>query len=227
MSATYFGEPRPEIQRLIEPHGLRILDVGCGQGALASALKTSGASRVAGIEASPDAAATARTRMDTVVEGDVLEAALPFDPGDFDLLIFGDVLEHLPDPERALDRLLPLLADGGQVIVSVPNMRFYLVLARLIADRWSYTDSGVRDRTHLRIFTGRSLVSMLESKGLRVERLERNFRLFEDQSQIGRVGAVATRIVQRTIAPLLFRDLMAYQYIAVARRQAASLLPPP
>jgi hypothetical protein len=96
-------------------------------------------------------------------------------------------------------------------------MRFYLVLLRLMVDRWAYTDSGVRDRTHLRIFTRRSLVRMLADEGLTVERLERNYRLVEDQSQIGRVGALSTRIATKTIAPLLFRDLMAYQYLVVAR----------
>ena len=226
MSTTYFADPRPDIQRLVAANGLRILDVGCGEGALAAALRQAGATQVAGIEASPAAAAAARATVDPLLEGDILDVALPFAPGTFDLLIFGDVLEHLPDPERALDRLLPLLAQGGQVIVSVPNMRFYLVLGRLIIDRWAYTDSGVRDRTHLRIFTRRSLVRMLEAKGLRVERLERNFRLFEDQSQIGRAGALATRIVSGTIAPVLFRDLMAYQVIAVARRGAGPDAPP-
>jgi hypothetical protein len=107
------------------------------------------------------------------------------------------------------------------VIVSVPNMRFYLVLLRLILDRWSYADAGIRDRTHVRIFTRRSLLAMLGAEQLRVERLERNYRLFEDQSQIGRLGAVATRVARATIAPWLLPDLMAYQYLAVARRTRA------
>ena len=116
-----------------------------------------------------------------------------------------------------LRRVRPLLKPDGSIVVSVPNMRFYSVLLRLIFDRWSYTDHGIRDRTHLRIFTRRTLLAMLEGAGLRVERLERNYRLIEDQSQIGRVGAVATRLARRTIAPLLFRNLLAYQYLAVAR----------
>jgi hypothetical protein len=106
------------------------------------------------------------------------------------------------------------------VVVSVPNYRFYSVLWRLLVDRWSYTDSGIRDRTHLRIFTRRSLQALLADSGLRCELLRRNYRLLEDQSRIGRVGALATRVVRATVAPLLFRDLLAFQYVAVARRSS-------
>jgi 2-polyprenyl-3-methyl-5-hydroxy-6-metoxy-1,4-benzoquinol methylase len=217
MSAAYYGEPRPEIQRLVSPAGRSFLDVGCGEGALGEALKQAGAARVAGIEMTPDAALRARDRLDTLVEGDITQVELPFADGEFDYIVFADVLEHLPQPEAVLRRMLRYLRPDGRVVISVPNMRFYLVLLRLMVDRWAYTDSGVRDRTHLRIFTRRSLVRMLADEGLTVERLERNYRLVEDQSQIGRVGALSTRIATKTIAPLLFRDLMAYQYLVVAR----------
>jgi hypothetical protein len=89
---------------------------------------------------------------------------------------------------------------------------------RLLADRWSYTDSGVRDRTHLRIFTRHSLERLIASHGLLIEKMTRNYRLLEDQSEIGRVGALATRVARSTVAPLLFPDLMAFQYVVRARR---------
>jgi O-antigen biosynthesis protein len=217
MSRSYYGDPRPDIQRLVEARGRRVLDVGCGEGALGSALKLAGAEWVVGIEKDPNAARVARDRLDELIEGDVADVGIRFPRGEFDCLVFADVLEHVPEPEDVLGRLLPLLKPAGRVIVSVPNMRFYLVLLRLIFDRWSYTDAGVRDRTHLRIFTRRSLERMLASQGLVLERMERNYRLFEDQSGVGRAGALATRVVQRTLGPLLFRNLLAYQYIAVAR----------
>jgi 2-polyprenyl-3-methyl-5-hydroxy-6-metoxy-1,4-benzoquinol methylase len=223
MTWDYHADPRPDIQALVVPAGRRFLDVGCGGGALARSLKEAGAAHVAGIEVNPAAAARAREHIDAIVEGGVLEAALPFAAGEFDYLIFADVLEHLTDPSAALRRCLPYLAPRGRVIVSVPNMRFYLVLLRLMFDRWSYADAGVRDRTHLRIFTRRSLLAMLAAERLELERLERNFRVVEDQSEIGRVGALATRVARATVAPLLFPDLMAYQYIAVARQ--ASTVP--
>lgn len=217
MSWEYYGDPRPDIQAVVSVRGRRILDVGCGGGTLAAALKTAGAAFVAGVEQHADAAARARPLLDALVEGDLLTAKLSFAPSSFDYIIFADVLEHLPDPESALRRYLPLLAREGRIVVSVPNMRFYLVLLRLLIDRWSYTDSGIRDRTHLRVFTRRSLLALLESAGLQVERLARNYRFVEDQSRISRVGAAATHVV-RAVAPVLAPDLFAFQYVAVARR---------
>jgi 2-polyprenyl-3-methyl-5-hydroxy-6-metoxy-1,4-benzoquinol methylase len=220
MTWRYHGDPRPDIAQLVDPFGKSILDVGCGEGALAASLKEAGAAHVAGIELDTGAANVAGERLDTFVHGDVGAVALPFEPEQFDYVIFADVLEHLSDPDRVLARMLPFLGPGGRVVVSVPNMRFFTVLLRLIFDRWSYTDAGIRDRTHLRIFTRRALEGMLRGHGLTVERLERNYRLFEDQSEIGRAGVLATRIARVTLAPLL-RDLMAFQYIAVARRNTA------
>ena len=220
MTWDYFADPRPDIQALVVAPGRRFLDVGCGGGALAGALKAAGAAYVAGIEANPGAAARAREHLDELVAGSVLDADLPFAAGEFDYVIFGDVLEHLVDPAAALRRCLPYLAPDGRVIVSVPNIRFYAVLLRLAFDRWSYAEAGIRDRTHVRIFTRHSLLATLAAEGLEVERLERNYRLFEDQSEIGRLGALATRVARATIAPRLAPDLMAYQYLVVARRSA-------
>jgi len=217
MTWSYYEDPRPDIQALLDPQGLRTLDVGCGAGALSAELKARGAAYTAGVEMDPTAAATARERLDELVEASVTEGDLPWEPGSFDWLIFADVLEHLPDPDRVLQRCLALLAPGGRVVVSVPNMRFWSVLLRLVIDRWEYTDHGVRDRTHLRIFTRRVLLEMLAGHGLQVERMERNQRLIDDQSRIGRGGVVATRIARHTVAKVA-RELMTYQYVAVARK---------
>ena len=207
MTWDYYADPRPDVQALVVAPGRRFLDVGCAGGSLAGALKAAGAAHVAGIETNPAAAARAREHVDSLVQGNVLDVGLPFTAGEFDYVIFADVLEHLADPSAAIRRCWPYLVLGrtGRS-VSVPNMRFYLVLARLVFDRWSYTDAGIRDRTHLRIFTRRSLLATLAAENLEVERLERNYRLVEDQSNIGRLGAVATRVARATFAPRLFGD---------------------
>lgn len=176
---------------------------------------------MAGVEAHPTAAQRARPRVDLLVEGDLLTAPLPFRSGEFHTLIFADVLEHLPDPLAALRRYLPYLAPEGDVIVSVPNFRFFLVLWRLALDRWAYTESGVRDRTHLRIFTRRSLLTLLEAAGLRPVRVESNYRLFEDKDRLGRTGALLNRAIVAWVAPYFLSDLWTYQYRVLSLRSRA------
>lgn len=215
----YYSDDRPDVQALVEANGARILDVGCGEGALAAALRSNGAAHIAGVELQPEAALQARSRVDILVEGSIMDSPLPFRQGEFDYVILADVLEHLPDPDLALERLVGLLAPQGRLVISVPNSRFYLVLLRLAFDRWAYTSHGIRDRTHLRVFTRHSLEQMLRRHGLEVEKMTRNYRLFEDQTSIGRTGALATRLVRATVAPRLFPDLMAFQYVVVARRR--------
>jgi SAM-dependent methyltransferase len=88
MTWRYFEEPRADVQALVDARGLRCLDVGCGDGALSSALKEAGAAYVAGVEVDADAAPRARDRLDVVVEGSILDADLPFEESEFDLIVF-------------------------------------------------------------------------------------------------------------------------------------------
>ena len=188
----------------------RILDVGCGEGELGAALRAA-VPATWPVSSSGHPPRVGAAGADALVEGGILDCPLPFSHGEFDYLVFADVLEHLPDPDARSERCLPYLAQDGRVVVSVPNMRFYLVLLRLLSGRWDYTDSGVRDRTHLRVFTRASLSGCCSARA-RGRAPGAQLPLVEDQSQIGRAGALATRVAGATIAPALFPDLMAFQY---------------
>src|SRR5688572_17265240 len=102
----------------------RVLDVGCGVGLNGAAAKRKGA-HVTGIETARTAVAEAQRRLDEVIVTDIEDAAATrraLDGRRFDLVLLGDVLEHLRQPEAVLETLLPLVDDGGHVIVSVPNV---------------------------------------------------------------------------------------------------------
>jgi SAM-dependent methyltransferase len=153
-----------------------VLDVGCGLGLNGEAAKRKGA-RVTGIEIERSAGDEARRRLHEVLEIDVTNAnalSAGLDGRRFDLMLFGDVLEHLADPRGALERLLPYLEDGGHVIVSLPNVAAWTVRLGLMAGRFDYQPSGILDETHLRFFTLESAVRLLESTGLEVLRAEQN-----------------------------------------------------
>jgi hypothetical protein len=98
--------------------------------------------------------------------------ALAETPDDFlrgcQVVVCADVLEHMPDPHAQLSRLVGLQAPGTQFLISVPNIANLWVRLHLLIGRFDYAERGILDRTHLRFFTRRTLVQMVESSGLRV-----------------------------------------------------------
>jgi 2-polyprenyl-3-methyl-5-hydroxy-6-metoxy-1,4-benzoquinol methylase len=156
-----------KIALLREPLG-RVLDVGCARGANADALRARGATGLAGIELDDEFAAEARERYDEVVTGSVPED-LAWADGSFDTILAYDVLEHLVDPWATTRRLAELLRPGGQLHVSVPNARSKkLWLPLILRGTFAYEPEGIMDVTHLRFFTRRDAVAMVEAAGLEV-----------------------------------------------------------
>ncbi len=99
-----------------------------------------------------------------------LAAGVP-DVGRPDLMLFLDVLEHLPDPLAVLRDLTAQLAPNGAVIVSLPNVAHLSVAAPLLFQgKFDYQDAGILDRTHLRFFVRHTAVDLLSRAGLTVRR---------------------------------------------------------
>lgn len=171
-----YDNPRPEVTPLVPPHARTILDVGCSTGRMGSALRSAGR-RVVGIEADPGLAAVASDRLDAVIVADVEAlAAAGDDPGGpFDCVVFADVLEHLRDPWAALRWGAGLVAPGGSLVVSVPNIRhLHTLWALVVRRRWPYREVGIFDRTHLRFFARGNLDSMLAGTGFEIVELRRS-----------------------------------------------------
>lgn len=166
--ADYFTQERPELARLIPADVRRVLDVGCGAGALGAALKRRGCVEVVGVERDPEAAEAARAVLDRVYQRDIEALDLPYAAGAFDCIVLADLLEHLRDPWGALRRLAPLLCVNGRLIVSLPNVRHWSVLRGLLEGEWTYLPAGVLDRGHLRFFTLKSGRALLEAAGFEI-----------------------------------------------------------
>jgi SAM-dependent methyltransferase len=88
----------------------------------------------------------------------------------FDLVICNDVIEHMPDHESFLSSIKTKIKDDGCLIGSIPNVRFYKNLIRLMVFRdWKYEDSGTLDRTHMRFFTEKSIKRTLDDIGYTID----------------------------------------------------------
>ena len=145
----------------------RVLDVGCATGYLARALGERGCT-VSGVEYDEEAAEEARPHLERLVVGDLetMDLAEAFGDDRFDVIVFGDVLEHLRDPLRVLRSARGLLADRGSVVASIPNISHGSVRLALMAGRFDYQPLGLLDSTHVRFFTRASIEKLFREADL-------------------------------------------------------------
>jgi 2-polyprenyl-3-methyl-5-hydroxy-6-metoxy-1,4-benzoquinol methylase len=151
--------------------GKRVLDVGCSSGYLATPLVANGCT-VIGVELDPDAAEAAGSVCADVLVGDVETMEFPFTEASFDVVLCGDLVEHLREPEAFLARVRPVLRTEGRLVLTTPNVANWSMRLGLLAGRWRYTDRGILDRTHAHLFTRATLVETLERAGYRVDVLD-------------------------------------------------------
>jgi len=148
-------------------HRGTVLDLGCGRGRMGAELEKLGY-RVTGIESNPEACTTARQRLTEVLELDLTRVNAvqkELTGRQFDWLVAADVLEHLVDPLGTLCFYRQYLHHDRRLVVSLPNVAVWDNRLRLLAGRFTYTDSGVMDRTHLRFFTFRTASQLVASCG--------------------------------------------------------------
>jgi O-antigen biosynthesis protein len=88
----------------------------------------------------------------------------------FDYIIFADVLEHLYDPWQVLSSTKDLLKDNGRVLISIPNLGHNSIILDLLNDKFNYRDIGLLDNTHIRFFTEKSLLEMVQKSGYKVDK---------------------------------------------------------
>ena len=170
--ARYFDNYNPELLKLIPPDAKTVLEIGCGAGALCEAYRRiNQGGQWIGIESNKEACEIASTRLTFALNSPVEvcffdDELLPEHQAD--VLILGDILEHLADPLTHLQRLIGFLAPGAQVLASIPNAQHWSMLRNLMAGEWPQTDDGLFDRTHLRWFTRKSIEAMFAEAGLHV-----------------------------------------------------------
>jgi glycosyltransferase involved in cell wall biosynthesis len=202
------------VRRLAHGTPSRVLDLGCGTGAVARRLRDQG-HHVTGVdlEESPGV----RERLDLFVKAD-LDEGLPPDVGrDYDVVLAADVFEHLRRPERLLGELRSCLAPTGSIVASIPNFAHWYPRLRVAAGRFDYDQRGILDRTHLRFFTRRSFQHLAERASYDVRKVDATGLPFEVAE---RGAAVAERGEGRRglsaldrIAVDLWPSLFAYQFV--------------
>lgn len=191
----------------------RVLDLGCSDGALSARLRAQG-HHVTAVDLAP--VGGVEGRVDRFVQGN-LDEGIPAEVGDgFDLVLAADVLEHVRAPERVLADARRLLRPDGRVIVSVPNFAHWYPRARTAIGAFDYDRRGILDVTHVRFFTRRSFLNLVEGAGFSVRRSETTGLPLEVAERGGEAGAASTPGVLQRLDRLAVRvrpTLFAYQFL--------------
>lgn len=171
-ASGYFGGERREVLPLLPPNMQKMLDVGGGEGGFLAAVKDVQPQAFTQlVELTTGAAAVARTKpsIDAVWVGSFFD----WQPADrYDCISFLDVLEHLVDPEQALLHAKGLLSPTGAVVMSLPNVGHWSVVADLLEGRWDWATAGIHCYTHVRFFTRQTIADVLHRVGLQAQHWE-------------------------------------------------------
>lgn len=197
----------------LKPGKGRLLDVGPNVGTCLALARERGW-QVAGIEINADAARYCREARGLDVRAGTLDDR-PFALSTFDAVLMGDVIEHLPDPHRALDQVRELLAPGGLLLISTPDIA-----------GWAGRLLQVKPEEHLYYFSPITMRALLEKCGYELVEIvpfdrHHNLTAMEHSTTFG--GLFQTlgpllRLARRLFGDLIVRLPIKENLLAVARR---------
>lgn len=157
------------ILELVGGPGRRVLDVACGPGHIGALIREKG-NYVAGVEVSEAASAEAATKLDAVHTFDI-EGPWPSHLMDqsFDVVVLGEVLEHVFDPVVVLKNAHRVLSPKGRVVITTPNFLVWIARLQVLFGRFRYQRYGLFDFGHIRWFTYDYLQQVVSEAGFVID----------------------------------------------------------
>jgi len=159
----------------------KVLEIGAGEGNTLIAAKEMGiASEICGIElVKIENSNQSNLLIDKFEICDVEKDSISFNENYFDVILAGDVLEHLHDPWASVGKLSKYLKTGGVFIASIPTVRSFTALKEIVfRGDFKYQHSGIFDKTHLRFFCRKNMINLFENNGLKVIKIVSNVDMF-------------------------------------------------
>ena len=212
--ADYYSNIRLDLINLIDKksQNLKVLEIGAAYGETLFYLKQNGiASEVVGVDIFEDAKNKQNYKpLDQFIFGDIEKIDLPEYFQHFDLILLPDVLEHLFEPKSVLETLKKYLKEDGKIIISMPNIRHYSALYKIVfKGDFKYEESGIFDYTHVRFYCRKNIQALLETAGYKV--------LNQESSIINYQGKSIAKLIN-LITFGIFEEFFSAQYFFVVKK---------
>ena len=210
----YFANVNPDLLDWLPLAAGRLLEIGCGTGSLGAAyLRRNPGAQYYGVELFDTAYTSASQVLHDVIQGDIeqaeilgqLDKMLAGNP--VDVLVFGDVLEHLRDPWQVLSDLRQRVSAGGLCVTCIPNVAHWSILLQQLQGRWDYANAGLLDKTHIRFFTLQTAMEMLRNAGWtvvdakpRIMQAEQTRKAVQSFEALGSALGIGTDVIRQNLA---------------------------
>ena len=209
------------------PEGARVLDVGCSTGNFGQALEQLKGCTVVGVDLNEEDIVEANQRITAAYVFDITGPGAVELLGTFDVVVFADVIEHLPDPRAALRAVHALLGDGGIVVYSIPHMGHLSVRLDLLEGRFPYAELGLLDRTHLHFYDRHEVHDVFASAGFAVTSEKPTVVGYAPEWTTQRLRAVGLETTPAFFDMLRVTEAEVFQYIGTAVPAGAAALHTP
>jgi SAM-dependent methyltransferase len=168
----YYGNIRNDLIAYMSNNITKVIELGCGKGNTIKKIKELyPKSYVIGIEKDKKSAMIAKNYADLIFEGDIEIMDLNIKENSIDLILCGDVIEHLKDPWIVLKKFTNVLNAKGLLIATIPNVGHLSSIIKILFNKYSFQDSGIFDRTHLRFYTEKTIRILFEESGYCIENI--------------------------------------------------------
>ena len=208
-------EIRKDLIGNITGTGLTILDLGCATGVNGQfLLENNIAKTVYGVDYDEDMAEIAKNNNSEVFIGnlndDEFTNHILLNINSLDVIICGDILEHLYNPSKVLKQLTTKLKKDGKVIISLPNIQHWELFIQIyLKGSWPKNERGIFDKTHLRWFTRKDTYALANDSGLKVEKYIRKLRA---RDQLGSKFKWYTKILR-----FINKDWVTFQHTIICK----------
>jgi len=205
----YYQNVRLDLLSLLTfDKGYRVLEVGAGHGETLRYLKEKKmAVEVIGIDITKN---KDNSNIDRFINEDIENVDLSEYKKYFDVIILADVLEHLIEPQKILNKIKYCLRDDGQILISIPNIRNIKAIYKVfIKGDFSYEERGIFDYTHLRFFCRRNIKQLVIDSGFRIDTIVSSFTRLDKKPFLKLVNTITFKI---------FEEFLTVQYLVKAKQ---------